>query len=177
MSLDSYLQVNRWKDARTGVGGAEVARRLDHFRAVCRQARVRLTPQRLEIFREVAASLDHPDAETVYRGIRVRMPTVSLDTVYRTLSLLRDLGLITALGPRRESVRFDANLQAHHHYVCMRCGRTWDIEGADLNTRKIPSGVRELGSVVTAQIEVQGVCTACSERPSGRTRTKGGAKP
>lgn len=169
--------MNRRKDARTGVDGAEVERRLEYFQAVCRKAAVRLTPQRLEIFREVAASLDHPDAEAVLRGIRARMPTVSLDTVYRTLSLLRGLGLITALGPRRESVRFDANLRPHHHYVCMKCGRTWDVEGVELDAQKIPSGMWELGSVVTAQIEVQGVCTGCSKKRSGRTRTKGGANP
>ena len=48
-----------------------------------------------------------------------RMPTVSVDTVYRTLWMLHDLGLVTTLGPQRVGVRFDAN-PAQHHYVCAR---------------------------------------------------------
>ncbi|MDA8177928.1 MAG: transcriptional repressor, partial [Deltaproteobacteria bacterium] len=88
-------------------GNVEIGRRLERFQAACRRAGVKLTHQRLEIFREIAGSTKHPDAETVYRGVRARVPTVSLDTVYRTLWLLDGLGLITTLGPRRESVRFD----------------------------------------------------------------------
>src|SRR4030042_3563825 len=98
-------------------GGGEVGRRLDQFRAACRKAGVKLTHQRLEIFREIAASTEHPDAETVFRGVRTRIPTVSLDTVYRTLWLLDGLGLITTLGPRRESGRLDPTLEHPHHYV------------------------------------------------------------
>ncbi len=73
-----------------------------------------------------------------YRGVRARVPTVSLDTVYRTLWLLDGLGLITTLGPRRESVRFDPNLEHHHHYVCVQCGLAMDFESAELNVLAIP---------------------------------------
>ena len=155
-------------------GGGEVGRRLDQFRAACRKAGVKLTHQRLEIFREVAASLEHPDAETVFRGVRARMPTVSLDTVYRTLWLLDDLGLITTLGPRRESVRFDANLEHHHHYVCVRCGLARDFESAELNALTIPASVKEFGSVVATHVEVRGVCAACAkETAPGSPRQQG----
>ncbi len=67
------------------------------------------------------------------------MPTVSLDTVYRTLWMLNDLGLTTTLGPRRDSMRFDANLARHHHYVCVRCGLVRDFESAKLNVLPVPS--------------------------------------
>jgi Fur family peroxide stress response transcriptional regulator len=150
-----------------GVDSAELARRLDHFRAVCGQAGVRLTPQRLEIFHEVAASLDHPDAESVFREVRRCMPTISLDTVYRTLLLLKDLGLVVALGPRHESVRFDAHLEAHDHYVCLRCGMTRDIEVTGARIRPRPVAVANLGSVVTTRIEVQGICRACARELGG----------
>jgi len=172
MSLDSYVLMNRKDELCTGVAGAEVGRRLEEFKAICKQAGVRLTPQRLEIFLEVAASLDHPDAEAVFRRVHDRMPTASLDTVYRTLSLLRGLGLVAALGPRRESVRFDANLRPHHHYVCMRCGMTRDLESAELSVSAIPDAVQELGSVITTQVEVQGICRACSRKPPGETGTR-----
>jgi Fur family peroxide stress response transcriptional regulator len=154
------------------VAKTEVARRLDGFKAACKQAGVKLTHQRLEIFREVAASLEHPDAEMVFRAVQARMPTVSLDTVYRTLWLLSDLGLITPLGPRRESVRFDANLAKHHHYVCMRCGLTRDFGSPALDAIRIPPAVKELGSVVAMQIEVRGFCAACAKARTAEAPTK-----
>ena len=61
------------------------------------------------------------------------MPTVSLDTVYRTLWKLRDLGLVKTLGPNRDAVRFDANLEGHHHYVCVRCGLVRDFDSEELS--------------------------------------------
>ncbi len=106
----------------------EVARRLERFRATAREAGIKLTHQRLEVFRELASTEDHPDAETVFHGVRERVPTVSLDTVYRTLWLLEDLGLIVTLGPRRERARFDANLDSHHHFICENCGLVRDFE-------------------------------------------------
>jgi len=152
------------------VGGA-VGRRLEQFKAACKKAGVKLTHQRLEIFREIAASTEHPDAETVFRGVRVRVPTVSLDTVYRTLWLLDGLGLITTLGPRRESVRFDPNLEHHHHYVCVQCGLAKDFESAELNVLTIPASVKKFGSVVATHVEVRGLCGDCTkETATGKTR-------
>ena len=154
-------------------GKTEIVRRIDGFKAACRKAGVKLTHQRLEIFREVAASVEHPDAEMVFRAVRVRMPTVSLDTVYRTLWLLSDLGLISRLGPRRESVRFDANLARHHHYVCMRCGLTRDFESPALDVVRVPAAVRDLGSVVSMQVEVRGLCATCAKAKTAQGPAKG----
>jgi Fur family peroxide stress response transcriptional regulator len=148
------------------VDARELERRLERFKSACRKAGVKLTHQRLEIFREVAASADHPDAEAVFRGVQARMPTVSIDTVYRTLWLLNDLELITTLGPRRGSVRFDANLRTHHHYVCTGCGAARDFDSAELDVLPIPAAVREFGTVVVTHVEARGLCTACA---AGRT--------
>jgi Fur family peroxide stress response transcriptional regulator len=139
-------------------------RTLAELQVALRTAGVKVTPQRLEIFREVASSMDHPDAETVYRGVKKRMPSVSLDTVYRTLWLLGEVGLVSTLGPRRESVRFDANLTHHHHYVCVRCGLARDIGAADLEGLHLAEAVRGLGSVESAQLEVRGVCARCAKK-------------
>lgn len=145
------------------VDQGEVERRVEGFRYAARQAGVKLTHQRLEIFREVAASLEHPSAEAVMKALQPRMPTVSLDTVYRTLWLLNDLGLVSTLGPKRESVRFDANLAHHHHYVCVRCGLARDFESTELNALRIPEAVNGFGSIVATHVEVRGVCDRCAK--------------
>ena len=147
-----------------GVEPAEVERRVDRLKSESRAAGAKLTHQRLEVFREVAASLDHPDADDIFRELRRRVPTVSLDTVYRTLWLLDDLGLIRTLGPRRESVRFDANLERHHHYVCVQCGLARDFESVELDTLRVPGAVEKLGSVSGPHVEVRGTCERCLKR-------------
>ena len=77
---------------------ADVERRIEQFKAAARNSGVKLTHQRIEIFREIASSVEHPDAEAVFRGVQPRMPTVSLDTVYRTLWMLHDLGMISVVA-------------------------------------------------------------------------------
>lgn len=136
-------------------------RRFEHFQAVAREAGVKLTHQRLEIFREIAGSEKHPDADTIFRAVQLRVPTVSVDTVYRTLWTLHDLGLIRTVGPDRGGVRFDANLDPHHHYVCVRCGLVRDFESADLDALRVPAAVTDFGSVADAHVEVRGVCANC----------------
>lgn len=143
---------------------AEVERRVDRFKSESRAAGVKLTHQRLEVFREVAASLDHPDADEIFREVRRRVPAVSLDTVYRTLWLLDDLGLVRTLGPRRESVRFDANLEHHHHYVCVECGLARDFTSVALDALRVPDAVKRLGSVSGTHVEVRGTCEPCLKR-------------
>lgn len=140
----------------------EVERRLEHFKSAAKEAGAKLTHQRLEIFRAVVCSADHPSVETVYRTAQKTVPTISLDTVYRTLWLLTDLGLLTTVGPRQGVVRFDANPDHHHHYVCTRCGLVRDFESAELNDLRIPGSVNRFGRVVSAHVEVRGICARCA---------------
>jgi Fur family peroxide stress response transcriptional regulator len=139
------------------------------FEHVCREAGVRLTHQRMEIFREVAQTGDHPDAEMVYQRVRERMPTVSLDTVYRTLWLLNDHGLITTLGPPRTRTRFDANLARHHHFMCTRCGLTRDFHSQQLDDLELPRSARAFGRIETTLVEVRGVCRECARKSARST--------
>lgn len=143
---------------------SEIEKRVHALLRVCRDAGAKLTPQRIEIFREVAQSQEHPDAEKIYQGVRKRLPTVSIDTVYRTLWWLTGLGLVATLGPARESTRFDANLTRHHHFVCVRCGLTRDFYSQDLDNLELPACVAAIGSIERTQVEVKGVCHACARK-------------
>ena len=140
----------------------DIEQRMAHFKEACRKSGAKLTHQRLEIFREVAQSGDHPDAEMFFKGVRKRMPTVSLDTVYRTVWWLKDLGLIKTLGPQREKARFDANLGRHHHFICTQCGLTRDFCSEKFNKLKLPESVQRIGQAKMTQVEVKGVCHQCA---------------
>ncbi len=149
--------------------GSRTEHRLDHLKAVARRTGVKLTHQRLEIFRELASTDEHPSADTIFRAVQQRVPTVSVDTVYRTLWMLHDLGLVTTLGPQRDGVRFDANLDPHHHYVCVRCRLVRDFESADLNALRVPDAVKDLGTIADAHVEVRGVCAKCLAQQADET--------
>jgi Fur family transcriptional regulator, peroxide stress response regulator len=141
-----------------------VEQRIQHFETVCRNEGIKLTHQRIEIFREVAQTGDHPDADQVFQRVRDRIPTVSLDTVYRTLWLLNDLGLVVTLSSSRKRTRFDANLDSHHHFVCGQCGFTRDFYSNDLDNIRLPDLVGSLGEIEATHVEVRGICRECVEK-------------
>lgn len=125
---------------------------------------MKLTHQRLEIFRELATASNHPDAESVYKTVRERMPTISRDTVYRTLATLETAGLIRKVEPLVQSARYDPNMQQHHHFICTKCGRISDFYSTALNDLPIPKSVHELGIIASAHVEVRGTCSTCAAK-------------
>jgi Fur family peroxide stress response transcriptional regulator len=141
----------------------EIQQRLGQLKAALRGKGVKLTHQRMIIFQEVAESEEHPNAESVYKAARKKLPMVSLDTVYRTLWMLQDLGLIHILGGR-DRVRFDGNMEPHHHFVCNECGLMRDFYNDEFSRLEIPKEIKYLGSGETVHIEVKGICTECSKK-------------
>jgi Fur family peroxide stress response transcriptional regulator len=143
------------------IDAKEVKRRAKVFSGTSRRYGVKTTHQRTEIFRELAQTDDHPDAETIYARVRKRIPAISLDTVYRTLRLLEKEGLISRVGYLGEKMRFDANTDHHHHFVCTRCGFMGDIYNEEWNNFRIPSNLMAMGTVNSVHVEVRGLCKAC----------------
>jgi len=151
------------------VSEQKIDSRINRFVEACRVSGTKLTHQRMEIYREVAQASDHPDVERVYQRVRERIPTVSRDTVYRTLRWLEDLGFVSTLGPIRDRMRFDANLKQHHHFICVRCGIMWDFYSKYLNDLKLPKSVQAIGHVETMQVEVNGVCNDCATKENHKS--------
>jgi len=151
------------------VSKAEIDRRIQAFVRTCRQRSRKVTHQRMEIFRELAASAEHPDAESVYQGVCKRVPSISRDTVYRTLSTLETEGLVRKVEPLFERARYDANLDRHHHFVCTVCGMVSDFYSEALDGLPIPKSVEALGEIDSAHVQIRGTCSACVNR---RTKTR-----
>lgn len=148
----------------------EISKMTERFEGAIRRAGIKLTPQRIAIYREVARTADHPDIETVFRNVRRKLPSVSLDTVYRTLGLFADLGLVMTVRPLGYRLRFDANTSPHHHFVCTRCGATLDFEYREFDTFRIPAAASALGRVESRHVEFRGLCASCAPGPA---RSKG----
>ncbi len=83
----------------------------------------RLTPQRLMIFSAIENSDNHISAEEIYAQVVAKYPNVNISTVYRTLELLKRLGLVTETDLGEGRVRYHpADKGHHHHLVCRECG-------------------------------------------------------
>ena len=147
-----------------------VEEKLGAFLGVCRKAGLKATHQRREIYREIARTDEHPDAEVVFRRVRRRMPAVSLDTVYRTLRLLEEKGVILRVGSPGDRTRFDANTAPHCHFVCTRCGAFMDVRCGDVEGCR---RLREMAgdrAVQSIYIELRGLCPKCGSAGTASRR-------
>jgi len=140
---------------------AERAARVRKFVGICRDADVRVTPQRLAIYRELTRRDDHPSAEAVCERVRMRRPNVALDTVYRAFRLFETLGLLRRIETDGERARFDANARQHQHFVCRRCGSIQDLDLPQMEAVRLPGAVRRAGRVESMHLEIRGLCAAC----------------
>ena len=149
---------------------AEVKDEVQTFREACRRRGMRITPQRTEVFRVLASTDGHPDADSIHRRVRRRIPNISLDTVYRILYRLEDEGLVSRVQVSSDRLRFDGNTDRHHHFVCSRCGMIRDFTSEEADTLPVPDEVRSWGRIENRQLQVRGVCRGCLKKRR-RSRT------
>lgn len=89
--------------------------------------KTRYSKQRELIYKNLKARCDHPTAEIIYTELKKDNPGLSLGTVYRNLNFLADAKLIRKLDVGQTTVHFDADLSAHHHFICNECQQVFDI--------------------------------------------------
>lgn len=133
------------------------------FIGICRKKGLKVTHQRLVIYRAIAGSTDHPSADMVYKEVRREHPTVSLATVYKTLETFKKVGLVCAVGPLHENARYEANLAHHHHMICIKCKRIMDLDETFLTTISLPDHLNE-HQVLGHTVWVRGLCRDCEKK-------------
>lgn len=120
----------------------------------------RMTKQRQIIYNTLMSQETHPNAYQIYDLVKREIPDISLGTVYRNLNLLVEDGLIRRLDLNDDNVRFDGNIEDHHHFVCQKCGKIIDIKddySFDLKKTENHYGVK----IITTQMIFQGLCSVC----------------
>ncbi len=148
---------------------AELDKKISTFEELCRSKGLRLTHQRLEILKELIQDTSHPSAEDVYRRIVKRLPMISLDTVYRTIALFEENGLVKRVEVLDDKSRYDSNLEEHQHMVCVRCKRIEDFNWQGFDKLRVPGNVRNWGTVMSKHVELRGICKECLKKERKRT--------
>ena len=138
--------------------------RFDELIATLRERNFRLTPQRVELVRLIAASEGHPSAAQLYAKIKTKFPTMSQATVYKTLTLLKDMNQVLEIDLRDDS-HYDGNRpHPHPHLICMQCNKIVDgdieIDSSSIKRLEKTSGYQ----IVRPQITFYGICPDCRNK-------------
>jgi len=135
--------------------------RFDELISILRQRNFRLTPQRVELVRLIAASHGHPSAAQLYAQIKTQFPTMSLATVYKTLALLKDMNQVLEID-LRDDRHYDGNRPLPHpHLICLQCNQIVDggidIDPSSFSQIQAASGYQ----IIRSQITFFGLCPDC----------------
>ena len=127
-----------------------------------REKGLRITPQREAILDYLLSTGEHPSARRIWEAVRERIPTISLSTVYHSLSELSKFNIIKTLEFNELENRYEGNFSHHINLICLRCHKiidyptthTIDMDQVEDQTRFKP---------FRSRFELYGVCEDCSE--------------
>jgi len=134
----------------------------EHLIERLRASGLRLTPQRLAIYGALVNSKRHPSAQQLYEELEAQLPSLSPATIYNTLEVLVEQGLVHEIGDAGDGViHYDADLEPHVNLICTNCHRIDDFELEAIatvdQTVAAQSGYRVMG----ARIVYYGLCPEC----------------
>ncbi|MGC9521188.1 MAG: Fur family transcriptional regulator [Anaerolineae bacterium] len=132
----------------------------------------RITPQRIAILQVLATSDRHLSAEQIYEQVRADFPTTSLSTIYKTISLLKEMDEVLELGFGDMGSRYEArNPEPHPHLICIRCRKIIDLDASALDD--LPAQVaRDTGyDIVSHRLDLFGICPECQKREQQEPNT------
>ena len=137
-------------------------RRLDQMLLKLRDHDFRITPQRLAVLKVLAASDGHPSVERIYETVRVRFPTTSIATIYKTVALLKQENEVIEISFPDGSNRYDGNKPyPHPHLICTRCKKIIDPDLSSLEylAKEV---TKETGfQSHTHRVDFFGLCREC----------------
>jgi len=122
----------------------------------------RLTPQRAMILLVIENSNHHISAEDIYTRVADKYPNINISTVYRTLELLKQLGMVYEIDLGEGRIRYHSETKGHHHHlVCQKCGIIIDIDESTLARLKDVLLQRYNFSARLRHMAIFGLCKNC----------------
>jgi len=131
------------------------------FRNKCREANLKITPQRTIIFDVLVNDKGHPTADIVFQRVRKKIPNISFDTVSRTLLSFVDMGLLKVVAGYGRPKRFDTDTDSHHHFQCLKCNKIIDFCDTTLDAIEIPKDIKSRFTVTGKKVVLEGLCDSC----------------
>lgn len=139
------------------------------FEDRCRKAGLKITPQRVEIYKALMMTDMHPTAEDIYRQVRTILHNISLDTVNRTLLTLAQIGVAFVVEGTGQPRRFDGGLEDHQHFLCIQCGKVIDFHHEPFDNIQLPRELEGKYEVLRKTVYLEGLCEQCGKRKAQAT--------
>jgi Fur family transcriptional regulator, peroxide stress response regulator len=139
--------------------------RLNEMIAKLRQQDHPLTPQRMAVLKILAAGEGHPSVEQIYEQVKVDFPMTSLATVYKTVTLLKEIGEVLELGFGNDSSRYDGNKPyPHPHLICTECKKIFDPDVGGLSDLSQQVAQMTGFQITGHRLDFYGICPQCQEQ-------------
>lgn len=122
---------------------------------------IRPSMHRIEIYDFLINNLIHPTADMVFTALYHRIPTLSKTTVYNTLDLFTEKGLIRQITIDEHEVRYDANTKLHGHFMCLSCRNIYDFSIPDLSL--LPKQISDF-IITDKSVYYRGICKKCLKK-------------
>lgn len=136
---------------------------LDLFKKKCKENNLKITPQRIAVYKELLKSKDHPNADGIFKRVRKILPHISFDTVNRTLLSFSEIGILHIVEGYGEPKRFDPDVKSHHHFRCVKCNRIIDFYNRSYNNLKIPKDIKNQHIIISKKVVLDGICDKCKK--------------
>lgn len=120
--------------------------------------RIRLSARRAKVLEYLCSHLDHPTVDEIYANLLKEVPTLSKTTVYNTLHVLIDAGLLRELTIDDHQVRYDIVTEDHGHLKCVECGAIFDFK---VNPGSLASDELAGFKVLDRNVYLKGICPTC----------------
>jgi Fe2+ or Zn2+ uptake regulation protein len=133
------------------------------------QSRYRLTKQRAAVLRALGDG-GHLSAETILQLVRAQIPGVSLGTIYRTLEILRGIGLVQAFSHEGDAARYEASLEKHQHLLCSRCRAVVNVQSTELARIALELAAKERFDEIDYSLTIVGRCSECASQKTEPSR-------
>lgn len=147
----------------TNNNNSALDQRIDEFIVKCRETGLKVTPQRLAIYRELIQTDEHPSAEMMYSKIKQDFPGISLDTVNRTLMTLYEMGAANIVEGSGDARRYDAGTDEHQHFKCVKCKKIIDFHHKPFDDIKLPANINKKFKILKKTVYLEGICDECLE--------------
>lgn len=131
---------------------------------IFKEKKLKLTPQRIAVYKYLQSTKKHPSAETIYKALQNDYPTMSLATVYKALKTLVSVGLIQEINVGEGNFRYDGNPAPHPHIQCLSCGRVDDIENVDFSELNVKAQKFTDYKITSSKIYFYGFCKDCKSK-------------
>ena len=137
--------------------------RISLFIKRCRYHNLKVTPQRMAIYKKLIEMNSHPSADAMFQAVRQDFPNISFDTVNRTLLTFSEIGIVDVIEGRGRRRRFDSDMSCHHHFHCVKCHEIMDFYSDEYDNLQIPESIENKFTVLNKRVVLNGICDKCTE--------------